>query len=333
MLPVDASRFLPEGLMNRNWRLDTADGSFALKMIADAAPDVVRRNLAVLGPLAGTGLPVPVPVPGPGGDPVVEIGDRAFCLFPWVEGARIPGTDLTMDQTGYLGSLLGQLHRHLESQLAQALPTTPGKALDPRPSLSAPPEPKTAVQALAEADRLLAVIAAKDEPDAFDASAVAMLRARRALIAEYRESRPDSAGSSADSGWIHGDFTSSNLLWNAGAVEAVLDWDRLQRKPLSDEVVRAAILHFKAADGQVDLGRVAAFVEGYREAVPMDGASLAEAVRRLWWHQITSFWILWLHYERDDPTCDHLLVPRENLLRWWTDHYDEVESAFTRSGS
>lgn len=316
--PARESRFLPDGLMNRNWRLDTAEGSFALKELLDIDAQQARRNLAVLAPLAGTGLPIPVPVSGPGGDPVVEIDGRAFSLFPWVVGERITGLGLNPKQIEDLGALLGRLHSRL-SEPSIGLPSGEADTSKVR----------SAQEAYDQADRFEAVIATRPQRDAFDEQAVELLRRRRLLLDAHGDSRPSETLPDVPTGWIHGDFHSTNLLWSEGRVSAVLDWDRLRVQPFGEEVVRAALLHFKADDGHLDLQRVAAFIASYRRVVPISADALTDALHRLWWHHLTSFWILWYHYDRTDFSCDHLLEPRENLLHWWTEHREEVRAAFT----
>jgi homoserine kinase type II len=322
--PPIASRFLPEGLMNRNWRLDTAEGAFALKELRDIDPMRARRNLAVLARIAATGLPIPVPIAGVGGaeDRVVEIDGRAFYLFPWIEGVRIPGLDLPLSRIEELGALLARLHACLNG---------PSTGL-PRAELGQSAV-RTALDAYDQLDRFEAVIADRPCRDAFDEKAVEFLRRRRLLIAAHGGSWPGHAVPVAPIGWVHGDFHSTNLLWNDGRVAGILDWDRIDVQPLGAEVVRAAVLHFKDDAGRLDLPRVAAFIAGYRGVVPISAHAIADALRRLWWHHLTSVWILRYHYDRADSSCDHLLEPRENLLYWWTQHRDGVESAFIGGGS
>ena len=316
--PIE-SRFLPEGLMNRNWRLDTAEGSFALKELRDIDAAQARRNLAVLVRLAETGLPIPIPIAAADAeDRVVEIDGRAFYLFPWIEGERIPGLDLSMSQTAELGMMLGRLHSRLndsstglpQPELGQSTACTVRNAYD-------------------RLDRFEAVIADRTRRDAFDDKAAEVLRRRRRLIDAYRGSRPADAVPAAPIGWVHGDFHSTNLLWNQGRVAGILDWDRIRVQPLGEEVVRAALLHFKDDDGHLDLRRGAAFIAGHRGVVSISDDAIADALQRLWWHHLTSFWILGYHYDRADFSCDYLLEPRENLLHRWTGDRDEVESAFT----
>lgn len=317
-----ACRFLPEGLMNRNWRIDTAEGSFALKELRDVDASQARRNLGTLARLAATGLPVPVPVTGVGAtgadDLVVEIGSLACYLFPWVEGVRTPGLDLTMTQVKGLGMLLGRLHEQLNDP-STGLPRTGPDSSTVR----------SVENAYDQADRFAAIIANRPRQDSFDERAAEALRRRRLLLDAHRESRPNDAVPDVPTGWIHGDFHSTNLKWKAERVAGILDWDRLRVQPLGEEVVRAALLHFKDDDGRLDLERVAAFTGGYRSVVPISTDAIADALHRLWWHHLTSFWILWYHYDRADFSCDYLLEPRERLLHWWTGNRNEVRSAFS----
>ncbi|WP_195911060.1 phosphotransferase [Streptomyces kaniharaensis] len=113
---VQACRFLPNGLMNGNWRLETADRAFALKRIMDVPLSLARRNLAVLAELAAAGVPVGRPLTTFSGQTVAEVADRGYCLIPWMEGSHQPGTEITLDQAGDLGVLLGQIHRSLNDE-------------------------------------------------------------------------------------------------------------------------------------------------------------------------------------------------------------------------
>src|SRR4051812_21648558 len=60
---IHHARYLADGLMNRNWRIATDRGSFALKQIIDVPLATARRNLGVLRVLAADGVPVCWPVP------------------------------------------------------------------------------------------------------------------------------------------------------------------------------------------------------------------------------------------------------------------------------
>lgn len=108
-------RYLAEGLMNRNWRVETGWGVFALKQIVDVPVPKARRSLVVLRSLAADGLPVCAPCLSSSADVVVEIGGRNYCLLPWVEGTHRSGTELELEEASSLGALLGEIHLALAS--------------------------------------------------------------------------------------------------------------------------------------------------------------------------------------------------------------------------
>ncbi|MFI6883735.1 phosphotransferase [Streptosporangium canum] len=112
---VQAPRYLADGLMNRNWRIDAERGTFALKLIMDVALPTARRNLRILAALAadGGGVPVCSHVESISGDVMVEIDGRGYCLLPWAQGAHLRGTELSLNQTADLGALLGRIHHRL----------------------------------------------------------------------------------------------------------------------------------------------------------------------------------------------------------------------------
>ena len=137
----------------------------------------------------------------------------------------------------------------------------------------------------------------------------------------------------APCGYTHGDFQHLNILWAKGRISAVLDWDRLDVRPLGLELARSATLLFGCGDERgLDLTRVAAFSSGYRHLRPVSDADLADAVHRLWWERISNdLWQLRLHYEEAATSCDHLFFSASKLLTWWTANRDAVTAAFTTS--
>jgi homoserine kinase type II len=316
---IVAWHHLADGLMNVNWRLDTLAGAFALKRVTDVPLDRLRRNLDVLPALAEAGIPVVAPVTASSGGVVVEVGGSGYCLFRWAPGAHIRGVDLSHAQVRRLGAALAELHlalRHTaETGFLPSAPDTVTAEVD---------TPKRAAE---KADRLASSARARGTGDPFDRIVLDALAERQALLAEHAPLRPEGDVPAGPHGWTHGDFQYRNLLWADGELTAVLDWDRLGVRPYADEVVRTAQVQF-GVDGVFDLERVLAFVSGYRSVIPLDPATLLDAVRRLWWKRMTDFWQLEFHYDRQDHSCDDLFIADEALLHWWTERLDEVERAF-----
>ncbi len=308
---VHDRRFLAHGLMNRNWRLDTASGPFAVKEITDVPLPEVRRNLSVLAGLADEGLPVPAPLATEGGDPVAEIDGHGYCVLPWVDGRHVTGTELTLDQARDLGALLARLHQALRRHSPGPLPDRP------------PPAKVTCVTTADSAAGALSVRLPADPMPGLDAA----LRARRVLLARYADRRPDGEIPAGPYGWTHGDFQYRNLLRRGGEVVAILDWDRLGVRPYGEEVARTAQVQF-GVGGLFDLDRVAAFTAGYRSVIDLSETDLADAVTRLWWKRLTDYWQLEFLLARQDPAFGEMFLEGEALLHWWTDRADQVQAAY-----
>jgi homoserine kinase type II len=318
---VHACRFLPAGLMNGNWQLDTTQGVFALKRIVDVPLPDARRNLEVLQLLDNAGIPVGRPKASADGDKVVEVADRGYSLVPWLEGTHLPGTTLTLDQAGDLGTLLGQIHQALNNEQAHAF-LSPAQEAD----MAAPVRSPAAAHR--EADRLLALVASLESPTAFDTDVAVVLGARKVLLDKYSDHRPRTEVAVGPIGWTHGDVQYRNVLWRDGKIAGVIDWDRIRIRPLGEEVARTATVQFAGEDGLLDLERTAAFVSGYRSVVSIPVPALADAVERLWWKRMSDYWQLVFHYDRDDRSCDDLFLPGEKLLAWWTTRREDVQQAF-----
>ncbi|MFD9728799.1 phosphotransferase [Streptomyces sp. NPDC059072] len=312
---LHGTQFLAHGLMNRNWRLETSAGTYAVKEITDAPLPQVRRNLAILVDLAREGIPVPAPLPAVGGELVAEVGGHGYCVLPWVDGEHVQGTDLPLDQVRDLGALLGRLHEGLQRH-------GPG----PVPEQA----PVAKVRDVAEADRAAAALSSRlpaNPVTDLDKAAAEALHGRRSLLARYASARPDGEVPVGPYGWTHGDFQYRNLLRRAGQVVAVLDWDRLGVRPYGEEVARTAQVQF-GVGGAFDLDRVAVFCSGYRSVIDLSEGDLADAVRRLWWKRLTDFWQLEFYLDRQDSTFGEMFLTDEELLNWWTDRTDEVQAAY-----
>jgi Ser/Thr protein kinase RdoA (MazF antagonist) len=330
--PVEA-RPLDEGLMNRNWRVRTREGEWALKQILDIDADSARRQHRVTRVLAELGLPIAPPHRSPEGDSVVELaGDGMFAVLPWVEGVHRDGRALDLRECRYLGGLLARIHQALGSEEVAGV-------------LGAPPESgviavSEAAKAKGKIDHYLGLIDTRAELDEFDHLVRRRLVQRQELLERLAYLRPDDTCPVTPMGWVHGDFHDLNLLWSSSQpswVSAVLDWDRLRCAPLAAEVVRTATLIFgydlSPESRALDLDRVAAFTAGYRELIPLPEAAMADAVHRLWWERVCDFWQLSWHYQKADPSCDHLFVTASALLAWWSEHRDTVSAAFTMAAA
>ncbi|MGP4010744.1 phosphotransferase [Streptomyces sp. 4N124] len=310
--PVD------EGLLNRGYRLRTTRGRYFLKHHFDpetADPTAIERRHRATQRLADLGVPVAPPVAARDGRTVAVVGGHAYALHPWVEGRHRHGGQLSAEQCGRLGALLGVVHASLE----RVMPAQRRGRTEPPPSAD-----PTATFALI--DDLLARVRRHRPADSFDELARHRLRERRVLLERHADRRPPRGGSV---GWVHGDFHPFNLLYQGDAPAAIVDWDRLGIQPRAEEAVRAAAIFFVRPVGTLDLPKVRAYARAYRRTAGATPSQLAAAVHRVWWERLNDFWMLRWHYERGDTRADPQFPAASALAVWWTREYDAVCEAFS----
>lgn len=308
-------RPLTEGLMNRNYRIDTRAGPLFLKQFLD----IDRRQIAfqhrVTAALGAAGLPVPTPIPARDGGTLVTVRGQRFSLYPWVSGSHRQGLDMPLAECAELGRLLGCLH----AELGAVMPPIQQTLLVPTAN---------AADTLTLIEELLSVLRAQPVRDDFDDIAERRLVERRCMLAQLADRRPPDCGA-LTVGYVHGDFHALNLLYSGDELVAILDWDRLSVSPYTQELVRAATLLFGYGDPRgLDLARVWAFADAYRKVFFLDGEQVRSAVRRLWWERLNDFWMLKWRYQRGDRSCDHLFPGAAALVEWWVERHDEVLDAF-----
>lgn len=314
--PPLAARTLTSGLMNLNWRVETGDGTYALKRVSDVDRRTLRAQHRVVVALAEAGIPVPVPLrTRRGGTHAIVDGDR-YVLHPWVAGRHRGGLDLSPGECVALGRRLAELH----VTLARLMPPVQQTCYVPAPR---------AEDSLVTIERLLEVARTRPERDSFDDLVERRLLERGVLLSRLAGHRPPEADALA-TGYVHGDFHSLNLLFDdAGELAAILDWDRLAVGTYAGEVVRAGVLLFAFRDGHgLDLDRIAAFVTGYRSTGELDALQLRSAAYRMWWERANDFWMLDWRYRRDDIPCGRLFPAAAALVAWWTDNLSDVTDAF-----
>ncbi|MFC9080505.1 phosphotransferase [Streptomyces sp. NPDC057062] len=307
--PVD------QGLLNGGYRLCTTRGRYFLKHHSDpetADPAAIARQHRATQRLADLGVPVAPPLTGHDGRTVAVVGGRAYALHPWIDGRHRHGAQLTAEQCGRLGALLGVVHASLERVMSCA-PGSPVESADP-------------ADTFALIDDLLCRVTRHRPVTAFSAVPRHVVGRRGPGWARPRAGGPPRGGAV---GWVHGDFHPFNLLYQGDAPAAIVDWDRLGVQPRAEEAVRAAAIFFVRAVGTLDLAKVRAYARGYRRTAGAPPGELAAAVHRVWWERLNDFWMLRWHYERGDSRADAQFPAASALAVWWTREYDAVRDAFT----
>jgi homoserine kinase type II len=315
---TETARELAEGLMNRNWAVETSrEQRVFVKQVLDVDAKQALLQHAATRALADRRLPVAAPLLTPDGRTLLEVDGGLYAVYPWITGSHVPGTQMTTDQAAKLGSALARLHQDLAAVMEPADPAMRMPVTE-------------AAKAKASIDTYAGLLAGKAGHDKFDEYVARQLDERLTLLEAVQHERPDPDALCEPAGWAHGDFHHLNVLWEDGQISAVVDFDRLSRKPFGLEVVRSATLTFGYGDDRgLAVDQAAAFIAAYRTEMPLTDEQLRMAVHRLWWEQVCDFWQLKRHYVAGDSSCDHLFVSASALLRWWTEHREQVDRILT----
>jgi Ser/Thr protein kinase RdoA (MazF antagonist) len=293
---------------DRSWRLATDTAAYLLKEFTDVPRRRVVFRHWVTNALADAGLPVPTPVLTGDGRTLAAADGRRYALYPWIDGRRRDGLELSLAQCHELGELLGRVHAALDAltppvQQTLLIPTS------------------RATTAVAEIDAMLAAL--PSDGDDFDALAERRLRERRAMLTELADHQPPEMDT-AMVGYVHGDFHAGNLVYGrTRQVTAIVGWGRLAIAPYGGELVRAAVLLFGHPDERgLDLDRIEAFAGGHASAFPLDSGQIQGAAHRLWWEYLCDVAALRRRYlDRQDPGTTA-------LVGWWTEHLDRTLDVF-----
>jgi Ser/Thr protein kinase RdoA (MazF antagonist) len=324
------------GLLNRSYQVTSAGESYFLKHYLPwrgqgtglpdeygrrrTAAQTLRWQHEAVIRLQTLGVPAVAPLRDLRGRTVAYVRGRPLALFPWHSGVHRYGCHMQETDAQYLGALLADIH----SGLAQVLPRVP------QPLFVAT---KSERRAVAEAEQLLALVAARPDPDSMDLLCAHRLRERLMLIPQVAHLRP-APSAAGPVGYVHGDFHGGNVMWSAlgpgSSVTAIVDWEKTAVAPCGDEVVSTALVFFTdQGSGHLDLDLVRMFIAGYVRARPQcSERELTDSVRRVWWERLTDFWIPQWRYHHADHRADSLFPATAALVPWWTENYDKVLDAF-----
>lgn len=235
-LDVSAIAALRAGSVNSNFRLDVRDGQrFFLRVYEEQDAVGASAELALVGELARQGVPTPTPLARPGGAPLGEHAGKPVAIFPWVDGETLCLARVTAEHAGRVGAALARVH------LAR---------------VSRPPDGRFGVSHLeARLERI-------------ECAGVEEFRdAGRAVLARLRAeaARRDPA---LPSGLIHGDLFRDNVLWSAGQLSALIDFESASRGSFAYDLM-VCVLAWCFGDA-FDVALARALVAGYEAVRPLE---------------------------------------------------------------
>ncbi|MFZ5889787.1 MAG: homoserine kinase [Myxococcota bacterium] len=242
-LELSAIEPLAHGSVNSNFRLTTLDGTRYFARLYEEQPLAgARVEVELLATLARRGARVVAPCATAAGERVLLHDNKAFAVFPWVDGDWLCLRSVTGDHCAAVGAALAEVH--LASGDVQ--PLGPGRF-----------RPDDMLERLERVER---------EGPARLGPALAEIRA---YYADYLPQR----NAELPRGICHGDLFRDNVLWRGPEISALLDFESVAWGTFAYDLMVTA-LAWCYTDALV-VPHVEAMFRGYARVRPLTAAERA----------------------------------------------------------
>ncbi len=234
------------GTINSNFEVETERGRWFVRVNEGKSEVDVAWEAQLVAALAAGGVTTPPPLTARDGRPYAGLGgtDKWVSVFPWRPGRHVGPDEVTAEVAGEFGAALARLHR-----VGLDLPAAWRRA---------------SIYDHAHLVARHARIATSGDPAL--ARAIEVLGDELAAASAAREIRER-----ATHGIIHGDLFRDNVLWDAGRLVAILDFEQASGGSLAYDLA-VCINDWCWNGGGARIDVAAALVAGYQRVRPLTAA-------------------------------------------------------------
>lgn len=241
-------RFVPisAGTINSNFDVETERGRFFVRINEGKAEVDVAWEARLVTALAAAGVITPPPLTALDGRPYAPLESahgKWVSVFPWRDGSHLAADNVTPELAATFGAGLADLH-------VAGLALPPGWRRD----------------SIYDHDHLLGRFEKLSRSaDPALAKATSLLRDELAVATEAAPIRKR-----ATQGIIHGDLFRDNVLWQAGRISAILDFEQASGGSLAYDL--AVCINDWCWTGKPRIDLATALVGGYQRVRPLTQA-------------------------------------------------------------
>ncbi|TMQ03443.1 MAG: homoserine kinase [Deltaproteobacteria bacterium] len=233
------------GTINSNFAVATDRGRWFLRINEGKSEADVAWEAQLVAALADGGVATPPPVVAHDGRPYAQLPgtDKWVSVFPWRAGRHLGPTEVTADAAAQFGAALAQLH-----VVGLGLPAAWRR------------------RSIYDHDHLVARYAR------FAGTGDPALGHAVRVIGEGLAAAAGAAAvrARASHGLIHGDLFRDNVLWDAGRLVAILDFEQASGGSFAYDL--AVCVNDWCWDGDLRRDAAAALLAGYRQVRPLTDA-------------------------------------------------------------
>lgn len=289
------------GYANLKWKINTNAGIFFVKQYnarrySEELLKDVEIALGLQDRLNKVGIPCPK-ILSNGGTYIqrTPYGER-FMITNYCDGFMVNPGEVNINQMYHLGQITGRFHKWLSMNAPRSYP------------LHWFPDTKEAMLKDWMQDWHDAQQAGSDKY-------ISALEVRRKITEEIDLE----IFQLCEEGWVHWDLFVDNILFHSNQVAAILDFDRMHYIYPEFDISRA-ILSGAIIDNTINLESTKAFVNGYRESLPLSVSKLVRSIKLTWWKEAS-----WINVQSEQSRTLRRFV--EELI-WVSNNWSSLEEIF-----
>lgn len=301
-ITVKAYSEIELGYMNLKWRIEADIGSFFVKQFNKIRyPKQLLEGLEISMSqhdlLHKKGIPSPKLFSYRGKYVLETSSGERFVLMELCEGNVIKPGSANERQMYHLGQITGAMHEILNANN------------DPNQPLHWQVRTKESMVELWNKRWLDANLKACHQT-------IAALEIQRQIIDETDLD----IFSGCEQGWGHWDLFVDNILFHSDSVSAILDFDRVHYVYPEFDLSRS-ILSCALDNNVIQMEKVNAFAQGYREYRPLTAEKMVRSMRLSWWKEAEWVWV-----EKAKDTASIKRFREEN--KWIGSNWRGLDSMF-----
>lgn len=289
------------GYANLKWKIATNAGVLFVKQYnvvrySDELLQSVEMAIGLQDKLNKAGIPCPR-VHAYGGSYIqrTNSGER-YMITEYCPGRMVNPGEASANQMYHLGQVTGRLHQWLTRNASQSLPLH-----------WTPDSKETTLQHWAKNWH--------EAQGSGSAKYISALEVQRRII----DVMDPAIFQACEEGWVHWDLFVDNILFHSDSVSAILDFDRMNYIYPEFDISRA-ILSGAIANNRINMESAQAFIDGYRESIPLPLSKLVRSIRLTWWKEAA-----WLSVKSEE----HRTLRRfAEELMWVGNHWTMLEEMF-----
>lgn len=312
---IQAIEEVAEGHQSHNFILADEENRFFLKQYRFDDRNRVKEIHRAKFFFHQGGIPIILPLKNKNGSSVLEVEQKLYALFPFVEGKIIKRVGRSKEAFASAGKMLGKIHILSRDNRS--------------PQMDSQAHAWNKDKFLNSAEIIKKKILAQPKRTPFDELALKTLK-YKVCIAKNNNIRYEDFDFRNDH-LIHGDYHGGNIFYNDdNEVGHIFDLENAKMSPHTLEVARAIdYMCFSEEYGPENFRAARTFIEAYNTIYPLDNKELSRGIKSRFLDIAHSSWREEEHYLKGNNRFDCFFAGELEMLRYNSKNCDKLIKELT----